>query len=81
MPSLFHVISLVVIFTGGKGTNGNLENCVLDVFQTFTVSMSESTMSSRCVVRAAPSTAGPLPATPTRSVISKMMLVKPSLSR
>lgn len=66
----------------GEGeTNGSLENTVLEVFQTLTVSMSESTISSRWVVKAAPSTAGPEPGRPTRSVMSKMMLVKPSLSR
>jgi hypothetical protein len=54
---------------------------VLLVLHTFTVSSSESTMSSKWVVIAAPSVAGPLPGKPTRSVMSKMMLVKPSLSR
>ena len=62
-------------------TNGSLENTVLDVLHTFTVSLSESTISSRWVVIAAPSTAGPVPGKPTRSVMSKMMLVNPSLSR
>lgn len=62
-------------------THGSFENCVLDVFHTLTVSSSESTMSSRWVVRAAPSMAGPVPGRPTRSVMSKMILVKPSLSR
>ena len=60
---------------------GRREKTVSLVLQTFTVSVSESTMSSRCVVMAAPSMAGPLPGSPTRSVISKMMLVKPSVSR
>jgi len=64
-----------------RNTHGSLENCVLDVFHTFTVSISLATMSSRWVVKAAPSTAGPVPGRPTRSVISKMMDVKPSLSR
>ena len=64
-----------------RKTYGSLENCVLLVFHTLTVSSSESTMSSRCVVKAAPSTAGPVPGRPTRSVMSKMILVKPSLSR
>jgi hypothetical protein len=66
---------------GVKNAYGSLENCVLDVFHTFTVSISLATMSSRCVVRAAPSTAGPVPGRPTRSVMSKMIDVKPSLSR
>lgn len=56
-------------------TDGSLENCVFDVLQTLTVSTSESTRSSRWVVMAAPSTAAPEPEVPTRSVISKMMLV------
>lgn len=65
----------------GGGAYGSFENAVLVVLHTLMVSISVSTMSSRCVVRAAPSVAGPLPGTPTRSVMSKMMLVKPSLSR
>ena len=65
----------------GRMAYGSFENMVSLVLHTLTVSWSESTMSSRCVVNAAPSTAGPLPARPTRSVISKIMLVKPSLSR
>jgi hypothetical protein len=67
---------------GERGkTYGSLLNCVLVVLHTLMVSVSESTISSRCVVMAAPSVAGPLPGRPTRSVMSKMMLVKPSLSR
>lgn len=66
---------------GEKDAYGSLENCVLDVFHTCTMSISLATMSSRCVVRAAPSTAGPEPGRPTRSVMSKMIDVKPSLSR
>lgn len=55
-------------------------NSVSAVFQILTVSMSVPTMSSRCVVMARPSISGPEPGPPTRSVMSKMMLVKPSLS-
>ena len=55
-------------------------NSVSAVFQILTVLMSEPTMSSRCVVMARPSISGPEPGSPTRSVMSKMMLVKPSLS-
>lgn len=62
-------------------TYGNLENLVSVIDQTFTVSRSESTISSKCVVMAAPSVAGLEPAVPTRSVMSKMILVKPSLSK
>ena len=56
------------------------ENWVGVVFQTLTVSMSSPTSSSRWVVRARPSISAPEPGPPTRSVMSKMMLVKPSLS-
>jgi hypothetical protein len=64
-----------------RKTYGRLENCVSVVLQTLSRSESESTMSSRWMVSAAPSVASVLPAGPTRSVMSKMMLVKPSLSR
>jgi len=62
-------------------TYGSLENRVALELHTLTVSVSESTISSRWVVMAAPSVAAPLPGSPTRSVMSKIMLVKPSLSR
>ena len=65
----------------GGETYGSLEYLVSLVLHTLTVSISESTTSSRWVVMAAPSVAGPLPGRPTRSVMSKMMDVKPSLSR
>lgn len=55
-------------------------NSVSAVFQILTVSMSDPTMSSRCVVMARPSISGLEPGPPTRSEISKMMLVNPSLS-
>lgn len=58
----------------------SLEKTVSVEFHTLTVSTSVPTSSSRCVVRALPSISGELPAPPTRSVMSKMMLVKPSLS-
>jgi hypothetical protein len=64
-----------------RSTYGNLENKVLVVLQTFRVSIPESAISSRWIVKAAPSVASVLPGGPTRSVMSKMMLVKPSLSR
>lgn len=58
------------------------------MFQTLTVSASSPTSSSRCVVRARPSVSRLVLVEeeeeedlgPTRSVMSKMMLVKPSLS-
>jgi len=62
------------------------EKDVSVVFQTLTVSASSPTSSSRCVVRARPSVSRLSVAEeeagegPTRSVMSKMMLVKPSLS-
>lgn len=56
------------------------EKDVSVVFHTLTVSTSSPTSSSRCVVKARPSISGLLPAGPTRSVMSKMMLVKPSWS-
>lgn len=65
---------------GCRGTHSRRVNSVSAVFQILTLSMSEPTMSSRCVVMALPSISGPEPALPTRSVMSKMMLVKPSLS-
>lgn len=58
-----------------------LLNFVGRVLHTCTVSISLLTISSRWVVRAAPSIAIPVPSMPTRSVMSKMMDVKPSLSR
>lgn len=70
-----------MIYWMRRGTNGNLLNIVLDVLHTLTISVSESTISSRWVVSAAPSIAGPEPGWPTRSVMSKIMDVKPSLSR
>lgn len=61
-------------------TYSSFENSVSVEFHTLTVSTSVPTSSSRCVVRALPSISGELPGPPTRSVMSKMMLVKPSLS-
>jgi hypothetical protein len=65
----------------GRTTYDNFENTVFAVFQTLTVSSSESTISSRCVVKARPSISGEDPGPPTRSVMSKIIEVKPSLSR
>jgi len=70
-----------MIIAGRRVTYDIFENRVLAVLQTLTVSSSESTMSSRCVVKARPSISGEEPGPPTRSVMSKMMEVKPSLSR
>lgn len=61
-------------------TYSSLLNSVSAVFQILTVSMSEPTISSRCAVIARPSISGPVPDSPTRSVMSKIMLVKPSWS-
>lgn len=61
-------------------THSRRENCVSVVFHTLTVSASSPTSSSRCIVKALPSISALLPAGPTRSQISNMMLVKPSLS-
>jgi hypothetical protein len=65
----------------GRSIYGSFENLVSVIDHTLTVSKSESTMSSRWVVIAAPSVAAPEPDVPTRSVMSKMILVKPSLSK
>ena len=64
-------------------TYGRWENCVSVVFHTLTVSASLPTRSSKCMVIAWPSSSRLDlcdPEASTRSVMSKMMLVNPSLS-
>lgn len=66
---------------GGEKTYSSLVNRVSVVFHTLTVSTSSPTSSSRWVVSARPSSSSEVgPLGPTRSVISTMMEVKPSLS-